>query len=120
MHKGCKHFIVLKYSFLHVSLAFISQYDVFLDEEVDEKFKFGQKVIGEVRSAKAKYDIPHKTKIECKLTTEFNSDASVLIGGIFTGSDLSCKKLEFSVKTEKGLLNMCSQVRNFYANLFKM
>ncbi|MPC09117.1 Valine--tRNA ligase [Portunus trituberculatus] len=38
------------------------EFDVFYDEEVEEKFKFGQKVIGEVRSAKAKYDIPNKTK----------------------------------------------------------
>ena len=39
---------------------------MFLDESAEDKFKFAQKVIGEVRSAKAKYDVPYKTKIECK------------------------------------------------------
>ena len=48
---------------LHKNFSFL-QFDVFYDEEVEEKFKFGQKVIGEVRSAKAKYDIPNKTKVE--------------------------------------------------------
>lgn len=46
------------------------EYDIFYSEEVDEKFKFGQKVISDVRSAKAKYDIPHKTKIELTLQSE--------------------------------------------------
>lgn len=48
--------------------AFFSllQFDAFLDEEVDEKVKFSQRVISEVRSAKAKYDIPNKTKVEGK------------------------------------------------------
>ncbi|KAK8402179.1 hypothetical protein O3P69_001346 [Scylla paramamosain] len=46
------------------------EFDIFYDEEVEEKFKFGQKVIGEVRSAKAKYDIPNKTKVEVVLQSE--------------------------------------------------
>lgn len=46
------------------------EFDVFYDEEIEEKFKFGQKVIGEVRSAKAKYDIPHKAKVEVILQSE--------------------------------------------------
>lgn len=53
-------------SFCIYSLPSFLQFDVFYDEEVEEKFKFGQKVIGEIRSAKAKYDIPNKTKVECK------------------------------------------------------
>ncbi|XP_071548301.1 valine--tRNA ligase isoform X1 [Panulirus ornatus] len=54
------------------------EYDVFLDEEINEKFKFGQKVIGEVRSTKAKYDIPHKTKIELTLQTESSVNKATL------------------------------------------
>ncbi|KAK3893142.1 hypothetical protein Pcinc_003015 [Petrolisthes cinctipes] len=54
------------------------QFDVFLDEEVDEKVKFGQKVISEVRSAKAKYDIPNKTKVEVTLQCEDANNRATL------------------------------------------
>ncbi|MCL4131937.1 UNVERIFIED_CONTAM: hypothetical protein GTU68_062317, partial [Idotea baltica] len=46
------------------------QFAMFSDASSEEKFKYGQKVIGEIRSAKAKYDIPHKTKIELSLQAE--------------------------------------------------
>ncbi|XP_045607383.1 valine--tRNA ligase isoform X2 [Procambarus clarkii] len=54
------------------------EYNIFLDEEVDDKFRFGQKVISEVRSAKAKYDIPHKMKIELTLQSESPENRATL------------------------------------------
>lgn len=47
------------------------QFERFVDSASEEKFKYGQKVIGEIRSAKAKYDIPHKSKIERKFISFF-------------------------------------------------
>ncbi|XP_050688997.1 valine--tRNA ligase-like isoform X2 [Eriocheir sinensis] len=53
-------------------------FDIFYDEEVEDKFKFGQKVIGEIRSAKAKYDIPNKTKVELVLQSESADNRATL------------------------------------------
>ncbi|RXG57390.1 Valine--tRNA ligase [Armadillidium vulgare] len=47
-----------------------AEFEIFSDSDADEKFKYGQKVVGEIRSAKSKYDIPHKTKIELALQTD--------------------------------------------------
>ncbi|XP_066949547.1 valine--tRNA ligase isoform X2 [Macrobrachium rosenbergii] len=76
------------------------EYDIFYNEEVDEKFKFGQKVIGEVRSAKAKYDIPHKTKVEITLQSgnaEYRDTLESLIEEIATLSVAS----NISISTDK-------------------
>ncbi|XP_047738230.1 valine--tRNA ligase [Hyalella azteca] len=53
-------------------------YLMFIDEEAEEQFKLGQKVINEVRSAKAKYDIPNKSKIELSLMSDNSSTQMVL------------------------------------------
>jgi len=54
------------------------QFDVFCNNEVEERFKLGQKVISEVRSAKSKYDVPNKTKIELCLQSDSASNREVL------------------------------------------
>ncbi|KAA0194741.1 hypothetical protein HAZT_HAZT000292 [Hyalella azteca] len=48
------------------------------DSLFQEQFKLGQKVINEVRSAKAKYDIPNKSKIELSLMSDNSSTQMVL------------------------------------------
>ncbi|XP_042234789.1 valine--tRNA ligase-like [Homarus americanus] len=79
------------------------EYDVFLDEEVDEKFKFGQKVISEVRSAKAKYDIPHKVKIDLTLQSESADTRATLESLIQDIATLSiASNIKVSTENPKG------------------
>lgn len=54
------------------------QFDVFFDNDVEEKFKLGQQVISEIRSAKSKYDIPNRTKIELCLQSDNAHNRDVL------------------------------------------
>ncbi|KAK8726860.1 hypothetical protein OTU49_010098, partial [Cherax quadricarinatus] len=76
------------------------EYEMFLDKDVDEKFRFGQKVISEVRSAKAKYDIPHKTKIELTLQSENHENRATLESLIQDITTLSAAS-NVRVSTEK-------------------
>ncbi|XP_042860991.1 valine--tRNA ligase-like isoform X2 [Penaeus japonicus] len=78
------------------------EYDVFFDEKVDEKFKFGQKVIGEVRSAKAKYDIPNKTRIELTLQSESEENRATLESLIQDIATLSVSDVKISTDKPKG------------------
>ncbi|XP_027210399.2 valine--tRNA ligase isoform X1 [Penaeus vannamei] len=78
------------------------EYDIFFDEKVDEKFKFGQKVIGEVRSAKAKYDIPNKTRIELTLQSENEDNRATLESLIQDIATLSVSDVKISTEKPKG------------------
>ncbi|XP_047482387.1 valine--tRNA ligase-like isoform X2 [Penaeus chinensis] len=78
------------------------EYDIFFDEKVDEKFKFGQKVIGEVRSAKAKYDIPNKTRIELTLQSENEDNRATLESLIQDIATLSVSDVKISTDKPKG------------------
>ncbi|KAK7076413.1 hypothetical protein SK128_014974 [Halocaridina rubra] len=76
------------------------EYDILYNEDIDEQFKFAQKVISDIRSAKAKYDIPHKTKIELTLQSsnaECRTTLESLIQEIATLSVTS----SINVSTEK-------------------
>ncbi|XP_037793805.1 valine--tRNA ligase-like isoform X2 [Penaeus monodon] len=78
------------------------EYDIFFDEKVDEKFKFGQKVIGEVRSAKAKYDIPNKTRIELTLQSDNEDNRATLESLIQDIATLSVSDVKISTEKPKG------------------
>ncbi|XP_063604194.1 valine--tRNA ligase-like isoform X2 [Penaeus indicus] len=78
------------------------EYDIFFDEKVDEKFKFGQKVIGEVRSAKAKYDIPNKTRIELTLQSDNEENRATLESLIQDIATLSVSDVKISTDKPKG------------------
>nr|XP_027210399.1 valine--tRNA ligase-like isoform X1 [Penaeus vannamei] len=78
------------------------EYDIFFDEKVDEKFKFGQKVIGEVRSAKAKYDIPNKTRIELTIQSENEDNRATLESLIQDIATLSVSDVKISTEKPKG------------------
>ncbi|XP_076061155.1 valyl-tRNA synthetase isoform X2 [Oratosquilla oratoria] len=53
-------------------------YNIFINENIEEEVKFSNKVIGEVRSAKAMFNIPNKTKIELTLQSEIKDTCDVL------------------------------------------
>ena len=57
-----------------------ADFEVFLDEKSEEDFKFGMKIVSEVRSAKTKYDIPSKTSVDLYLQTGSDAVTGVLSG----------------------------------------
>ena len=75
-----------------------SEFKTFINEQADTDFQLAQKIAGEVRSAKAKYDIAYKTKIE--LTIQADND-SVMASIEKVSQEIGTLSMASSIKISK-------------------